>query len=180
MITVTAALPGVAIRPAGTDAFNSEAETKVVARGLPFQSTVELLRNALPLAISVKEGPPASVELGLMLLRTGVGLVMVKVRASVELTPFCLTVMLTVPGAAMSAAGTEAVSWLTETKVVVKGVPFHSTTAEETKALPLTVRVKAGPQAGVEAGERLESVAAAGVSLKIEPKLLVPPKFVVP
>ena len=31
------------------------------------------------------------------------------------------------------------------TKVVVRGLPFHCTTDVETKLVPLTVRVKAGP-----------------------------------
>ena len=84
--------------------------TKLVARGAAFQLTTELARNPVPLTVRVKPGPPATVELGLRLVITGVGEVIVKV-AGVEVTgPGLVTVMEALPGLAMLAAGTVAVN----------------------------------------------------------------------
>ena len=57
------------------------------------------------------------------------------------------TVMLAVPGAAISATVIVAVSCVGETKVVVRAEPFQSTTELETKLVPFTVRVKLVPPA---------------------------------
>ena len=52
----------------------------------------------------------------------------------------------------MLLAGTWAVNCVALTKLVVSALPFHWTTAPETKPVPLTVRVKAGPPAVAESG----------------------------
>jgi hypothetical protein len=46
------------------------------------------------------------------------------------------------------------------TKVVVRFTPFHLTVELETKCVPLTVKVNAGPPAGVEFGLILFSTGA--------------------
>ena len=49
-------------------------------------------------------------------------------------------------------------SWEAESKVVVRGEPFHLTVAPLTKLLPLTVNVNAGPPAVAELGLKVVSV----------------------
>ena len=51
------------------------------------------------------------------------------------------TVIEAVPGLAMRAADTVAVSCVEETNVVVKAVPFQRTDEVATKLVPFTVRV---------------------------------------
>src|SRR5205823_3091011 len=70
--------------------------------------------------------------------------------------PGLKTVTESVPAAAMSPEAMVAVSLDELTKVVVRGEPFHWTAAPLTKLEPSTVRVKSGPPAAAEAGERLE------------------------
>src|SRR5439155_26888801 len=83
-----------------------------------------------------------------------VGLVMPK-KTAFELPPpgpGFKTVTEAVPSVAMSDALTAAVSCLPLTKFVVRGVPFHSTTAPGTKPTPFTVNVKLAPPGDVPAG----------------------------
>jgi len=68
--------------------------------------------------------------------------------------------MLAVPGAAMSAAGMAAVTRELLTKVVVRSDPFHLATELETKLVPLTVNVKAGPPANTVLGLMLVTAGA--------------------
>ena len=65
------------------------------------------------------------------------------------------TVTLAVPAEAMSAAGIDAVSWIDETYVVVRSVPFHLTSELEMKFVPFTVSVKPDPPAVADEGLRL-------------------------
>jgi hypothetical protein len=65
------------------------------------------------------------------------------------------TVTCAVPATAMSEAGTEAVSCVDETKLVVRSEPFHLTTEPEIKFVPFTVRVNPAPPAVAEFGLRL-------------------------
>jgi hypothetical protein len=53
------------------------------------------------------------------------------------------TVMLTVPGIAMSEADTAAARSALSPKVVLRAVPFHATTEDEVNPLPLTSNVNA-------------------------------------
>jgi hypothetical protein len=62
------------------------------------------------------------------------------------------TVTEAVPGVAMSAAGTVAVSRVEDTNVVASGLPFQFTVEVETKLLPFTVSVNCGPPAAVQFG----------------------------
>jgi hypothetical protein len=74
---------------------------------------------------------------------------------------FC-TVTAGVPAVAISEARMEAVSWVALTKVVVFANPPKLTTAAETKFVPFTVRVNAGPPAVALGGE---SVVIVGTGL---------------
>ena len=57
------------------------------------------------------------------------------------------------PGGAVSAALIDAVSWVLLMNVVLRGDPFQSTVDPDTKPVPLTVNVNAGPPAATAAGE---------------------------
>ena len=77
------------------------------------------------------------------------------------------TVTCAVPAAAMSLAGIEAVNCVLLTKVVVRSLPFQRTTEPDTKFVPVTVRVKAAPPADALEGERLASVGAGLLMVKV-------------
>jgi hypothetical protein len=62
--------------------------------------------------------------------------------------------MLTVPGVAICAAVTFAVSWLADETVVESGAPFQRMVVPLTKFVPLAVRTKSVLPAATEAGER--------------------------
>jgi len=79
----------------------------------------------------------------------------VNVRAFDVLPPGFATVTLAVPVEAMSLAGIAAVSREALTNVVVRFDPFHLTVELETKFVPSTVKVKAGPPVGNVLGFRL-------------------------
>jgi len=62
------------------------------------------------------------------------------------------TVTEAVPGVAMSAAGTVALSCVALTNVVASGLPFQFTVEVETKFVPFTVSVNCGPPAAAQFG----------------------------
>jgi hypothetical protein len=62
--TVIEAVLAVAMFEAGTVAVNCELLTKVVLRGVPFQSTADPETNPVPFTVSVKLGPPGAVAVG--------------------------------------------------------------------------------------------------------------------
>jgi hypothetical protein len=68
------------------------------------------------------------------------------------------TVTFTGPAEAICAAVTDAVSCVALTKVVDNAVAPQSTVAPETKFVPFTVKLKAGPPALAEDGARLDMV----------------------
>jgi len=144
------AVPGAAMRLAGTWAVNCAALTKLVASALPFHWTTAPERKPVPLTVRVNAGPPSNAELGLSELITCAA-EMVKL-ALVEVTLFSTTVTVTVPGVAMRLAVTWAVNCAALTKVVVSAVLFQWTTAVEINPAPFTVSVKEGPPAATELG----------------------------
>ena len=83
----------------------------------------------------------------LLTVKVKPGDVIVKVSALEVPPPGFTTLTCAVPAAAMSLAGIAAVSCVALTNVVVRAAPFHCTTEPETKLLPLTVSVNAGPPA---------------------------------
>ncbi len=141
--TVTLAVPAVATSLAGMVAVSTVLETNPVVRSLPFQRTTEPLTKFVPVMTRVKPPLPATVVDGLMLLIVGNGLVMVKV-AVLDVPPLgagLKTVTFAVPAVATSLAGIAAVSWVLETKVVVRSLPFQRTTEPLTKFVPVMTRV---------------------------------------
>jgi hypothetical protein len=99
--TVIEAVPGVAMREAGTVAVSFFEETNVVASALPFQYTVEPETKLLPFTVRVNCGPPAPMQVGLIELIVGVlPIVITKVAVALlqELAPLlALMVTLVVP-----------------------------------------------------------------------------------
>src|SRR3990170_3880250 len=156
--TVTGTVAGVAMSAAVIFARNWVADTKVVVRSAPFHRTFAPETKLLPLTVRVKAAPPAVAEEGLRPVTVGAGPHTTKFMA-LETPPSGLsTVTGTVAGAAMSAAVIFARNWVADTKVVVRSEPFQRTLAPETKLLPYTVRVKAGPPAVATEGLRSATV----------------------
>ena len=181
--TVTWAVPAATRSLAGMAALSWVALTNVVVRLLPFQRTVEADTKPLPVTVRVKAGPPCKAVLGASVESTGTGLpaVIVKDRA-LEVPPpgaGVNTVTCAVPAAARSLAGMAALSWVALTNVVVRPPPFQRTVEADTKPLPVTVRVKAGPPwsallgASVEStGTGLPAVTVKGKALEVLPPML--------
>jgi hypothetical protein len=132
VVTVTFAVPGVAIRLAGTVTVNWLALTNSGVSAVEFQLTVAAETKLMPLIVSGKEAPPAGIELGLKLSTTGCGALIVKVVAT-ELPVLVVTVTYTVPGVAISPAGIEAVICVVLTTVVAKAVVPQYAIALESK-----------------------------------------------
>jgi len=88
--------------------------------------------------------------------------------------PGFTTVIEAVPGVAIRAAVTVAVSCVEETKVVVSAVAFHFTVEVETKFLPITVRVNCAPPAVAHVG-LIELVVGTGLLIVNVCALEVPP-----
>jgi hypothetical protein len=169
--TVTEALPAAAIKLAGTGALSWPELTKVVVRAVAFQRTTAPDTKALPFTVSVKTGPPAVAEFGLREAIAGAAAIVN--GDPLVVIPAESTVIEAVPAAAISVAGTRAVSWLALTKVVVRGVPFQRAAASAAKALPFTVSVKAALPAVAEFGLR-EAIAGAAAMVSGDPLVVIP------
>ena len=155
--TVIDAVPAVATRDAGTVAVSCVEETKLVARGAPFQFTVEVETKLVPFTVKMKSALPAAIQVGLIEVVVGTGLLIVNVTEFDVPPPGAgfTTVTDAVPTVATFAAGTIAVSWVEETNVVVKGEPFQLTVEAgevETKLVPFTVKVNWPLPAMVDVG----------------------------
>jgi hypothetical protein len=115
LLTVTLAVPAVAMSVAGIVAVSCVALINVVVRGLPFHCTEELLMKFVPFTVSVNAPTPAVATNGLMLVTVGTGFcawLIVKLT-ELDVPPpgaGVTTVMLAVPVVAMSEAGSCAVS----------------------------------------------------------------------
>ena len=78
---MTLAVPDETISPAEIEAVSVVALLKVVGRSDPFHRTVEPETKFKPETVSVKAGPPALVEVGLIPEVNGMGLLMVRVKS---------------------------------------------------------------------------------------------------
>jgi hypothetical protein len=125
--TVIDAVPAVATRDADTVAVSCVEETKLVARGVAFHFTVEPETKLVPFTVKVKSALPPVVQVGLIEVVVGTGLLIVNV-CGLDVPPPGLgftTVTDAVPAVATFAAGTMAVSLVEETNVVTRGDPFQ-------------------------------------------------------
>jgi hypothetical protein len=152
LTTVTLALPGLAVKLAGTVALNCAPPRNVVTNGAPFHCTTEPATKPEPLTVSVNAGPPAGDEVGFKLVTVGPDVVIEKLTELEDAPPGLTTTMFAVLCAAIKLAETEAVSWLPLTKFVGKVEPLHCTVDPCRKPAPFTVSVKAGPPAGTVFG----------------------------
>jgi hypothetical protein len=78
-VTVTVAVPAVAISAAVIAAVNCVALTKVVVLGAPLNFTTDVETKPVPLTVRVKAAPPTVALFGEREVAVGAGLLMVKV-----------------------------------------------------------------------------------------------------
>jgi len=142
--------------------------TNVVALPAPLKFTVAPDTSPTPLTVSVNAAEPATALEGEIELIVGTALSIVKETAfDVPPAAGLVTVTLTVPAVAISAAVIAAVNFVALTKVVVLAAPLNFTTDVGTKPVPLTVRVKAAPPAVALAGDREVAVGAGLLMVKV-------------
>ena len=176
LTTVTEAVPTAATFAAGTMAVSLIEETNVVTNAEPFQLTVEVETKLVPFTVRVNWALPTVVEVGLIEVMVGTGLLIVKVT-EFEVPPpggGLTTVTDAVPAVATFAAGTIAVSLIEETNVVVRAKPFQLTVEVETKLVPFTVRANWALPAMVEAG-LIDVMVGSGLLIVNVTELDVPP-----
>jgi len=149
--TVTGTVPAVAMSLAEIVAVSWVLLPYVVARSAPFHRTMDDAMKFVPVTVSVKPGSPAVLLFGAMELSvgTGFGALIVNVCALDRPPPGAglNTVTGAVPAVAMSLAEIVAVSWVLLPYVVARSAPFHRTTDDVMKFVPVTVSVKAAPPA---------------------------------
>jgi hypothetical protein len=166
--TDTCAVPAKRSRFPGTAAVNWLAFTTVVASGAPFHCAVASEAKPLPFTVRVNAPLPAAALFGLMLLIAGGGST---VKGSAfDVTPVVTTVICAVPGVESKLAGTAAVNWVADTKLVLSDEVFHCTAEAALKLVPLTVRVKPDPVAVALVGEMLLMVGVGGGAGLIVPE----------
>ena len=110
--TVTETVPVAFTSAARIAAVTCVEETNVVVLAEPFQFTTDPETKFVPSTVSVKSELPAEVEVGLIEVVVGTGLLIVNVRAAEVPPPGAGVTTSTeaVPAVAMSIAGTMAVS----------------------------------------------------------------------
>ena len=168
MVTVTLAVPAVAISEANIVVVICVLLTKVVALGAPLKLTVAPLMKPTPLTVSVNAAEPAAALEGKIELMVGTALLIVNETAfDVPPDPGFVMVTGAVPAVAISAAVIAAVSCVAFTNVVVLAAPLNFTTDVDTKPVPFTVRVKAALPAVALDGEREVSVGAGLLTVKV-------------
>ena len=164
-VTVTVAVPAVAISAAVIVAVSCVALMNVVVLAPPLNFTTEVDTKPVPFTVRVKATPPAFALVGESEVTVGAGLLMVK-DCAFDVPPAAgfVAVTLTVPAVAISAAGIVATICVPVTEEgVIAGLVPKFTVAPVTKPVPVRVNVKAAPpelakfgarelRVGVEAG----------------------------
>src|SRR5580692_1916326 len=159
-VTVTGAVPAVAISAAVMAAANCVALTNVVVLVAPLNFTSDVDTKPVPFTVRVKAAPPAVALVGEREVSVGAGLLMAKVWAfDVPPPAGFVTVTFTVPAEAISAAGIVATIWVLVTdEGVIAGLDPKFTIAPLIKPVPFTVKVKAGPPDAALDGDIVETV----------------------
>jgi hypothetical protein len=142
--------------------------TNVVALAAPLKFTVAPLTKAEPLTVSVNAVEPATALEGESELIVGTALLIAN-ETAFDVPPGAgfVTITVTVPAVAISAAVIAAINCVALTNVVVLAAPLNFTTDAETKPVPFTVRVKAEPPAVALVGEREVTVGAELLMVKV-------------
>ena len=177
LVTVTLKVPAVAMSPAVIAAVTCVALTKVVVLAAPLKFTTELETKLVPFTVSVNAALPLVAFEGESVVIAGTGLFTANGEA-VDVPPpgaGLVTVTLTDPAAAMSAAVIEAVNCVALTNVVVLAAPPKFTTAPETKFVPFTVNVKAAPPTIALEGESVVIPGSGLFTVNVEFPEMPPP-----
>src|SRR5207245_9337253 len=95
LTSVMDAVPAVATFAAGTIAVSLIEDTNVVVRAEPFQFTVEVETNLVPFTVKVNCALPAVVEVGLIEVMVGTGLLIVRVSVALPVPPALVALMVT-------------------------------------------------------------------------------------
>ena len=118
--------------------------TYVVGRLVPFQTTVEVVLNPVPVTVSTNAWLPATADAGDSdVMVAGAGELRIKTAIPEPEPPGFVTLTISVPAAAVRLAGTVATSCVELVKLVGIWVPFQLTTDPEAKSAPLIVSVSA-------------------------------------
>lgn len=142
------------------------AVTEVRVSAVLFQNSVVELSKPTPLTVRVNPGPPAAAVVGEMLVMV-MFCAIVKLRGAGGVCPGLATQTEAVPACTIKLAGTEAVSWVAETTVVVSGDPFHVTTVVLENPDPFAVSTKAAPPDTAELGEMLVRINGGGLIVNV-------------
>jgi hypothetical protein len=172
----TCALPAMARSDDEMLAVNCVPLPKAVVRALPFQFTTEVETNPDPVIVKVKSALPTFALVWESDVTAGAGLLTLKVLATDDPPPGVglVTVTAAVPAVERSVAGTEAVTLVLLTNVVVSAAPAQFTTVPETKFVPVTVSVKPALPTVPVLGA-IELTVGAGLLLPPPPPDEVPP-----
>ena len=132
-----------------------EAQAKAFVRSMIQDFPNVGAKKWLPTSVMVVSGLSAGIELGLMLVNVGAGVVTLKIcGADVPPPgPALMTVMEAGPTMAKSAAGMSAVNVVPLTKVGANGVAPRSAAELLRKLVPVSVIVVLGLPAGAERGD---------------------------
>jgi hypothetical protein len=170
LVTVITAVPPKATSAAVIATVSCVELTNVVVRSLALNCAEEEGKKFVPVTVRLKPALPAEIELGFRDTAVGAGLLIVSIKAPEVPPPGAglETVTAAVPAAATSAAPIAACSWVLETNVVARALPFHRTLDEEIKFVPTIVRVKAALPETAEAGVK-DVMVGAGLGLTVEP-----------
>lgn len=155
LFTVMTAVPALAMRLDGTDALSCEEFTKVVANNELFHCTAELAVKLIPDTVRLNVAPPTLADVGKTLVTVGMaeGVPITKTIVFETTPPDVWTVMLAVPCVDRREAGTWPLSWVELFAwLVMRGVPFQSTTAPVPKPEPFTVKLKPPLPGGTAVG----------------------------
>ena len=151
-VTVTGAVPTVAIRLAGTSAFNVDTLTNVVCSVLPLNEATAPARKPVPFSVMVNPAPPAVAAAGL--IEVSANGFTVNGTGSDAVESRLITTTGNDPGTFNNPAGRFAVIWVALINIVVSAVPLNETTAPGLNPLPYTPRLNDGAPALTDDGFR--------------------------
>jgi hypothetical protein len=155
LTTVIGKVPAVFTSPARIAAVSCVELTNVVVRAVPLKSTTDEAMNPVPFTVIVNAPEPNIALVGAIELSVGAGLFTLNVTEFDVPPPGVGLVTVTggVPVLAMSVARIDAVNCVALTNVVTFATLLKLTTEVETKPVPFTVRVNAGPPTIALAGD---------------------------